>query len=55
MRCSKHRSQRKVHSDPDLPQKKKKRKTTRKIPNKKLNIPFKGIRKRQKKQKKSKT
>ena len=26
MRCSKHRSQRKVHSDPDLPQKKKKEK-----------------------------
>ena len=47
MRCSKNRSQRKVHSDPDLPQKKR-----RKIPNKKPNIPFKRIRKRKKKEKK---
>ena len=47
MRRSKSRSQRKVHSNPDLPQKKKKRRR-RKIPNKKPNIPFKRIRKRKK-------
>ena len=44
MRCSKSRSQRKVHSNPDLPQKKK----GRKIPNKILTYHLKELEKEKK-------
>ena len=51
MRCRKHRSQRKVHSDPDLPQKKKKGKQQEKSQIKSLTYHLKELEKDKKKAK----